>query len=290
MSNPIQPDDFSHNRSGSETRRRLLLNGYEPLPISGKAPLWPKWSSEPMTAELLDRIEADPRYANHANTGVKTGRLAVVDIDIHNPTYADFVAETVESILGHTEAERIGSKGKALCYYNPNPISKITVAGITPGSDEMAALVEFLGVGQQMAAYGVHPGTGRPYDWPNAVLDGDLLGTPLTSLPAVTPELLRQAAEMAAVILTNFGFREVVVRGLDGPRRDLSMRSGEPVSVSWLISALRCIPPTIPRDEWIRIIWAVKDANLDPAFDDEERIALLDRWSSGELGEGDAHV
>lgn len=274
----------------SSDRRHLLAFGYEPLPIFGKAPLWPKWRSEPVTAELLDRIEADPRYANHTNTGVKTGHLAVVDVDIQNPTHADFVAETVESVLGHTEVERIGSKGKALCYYNPDPISKITVAGIAPGSDEMIALVEFLGTGQQMAAYGVHPGTGRPYDWPNAVLDGDLLGTPLSSLPAVTPDLLRQAAEMVAVILTNFGFREVTVRGLDGPRRELSRRSGEPVSVSWLISALRCIPPSIARDEWLRILWAVKEANLDPDLEDEERIALLDRWSSGELGEGDAHV
>ena len=284
------PFECSPNGASSEGRLALLRNGYEPLPIFGKAPLWRGWRSEPVTAGLLARIEADPRYTNHTNTGVKTGHLAVVDIDIHNPTHADFVAETIESILGPTEVERIGSKGKALCYYNPDPISKITVAGITPGSDEMTVLVEFLGEGQQMAAYGVHPGTGRPYDWPNAVLDGDLLGTPLTSLPAVTPELLRQAAEMVAVILTNFGFREVAVRGLDGPRRDLSKRSGEPVSVSWLISALRCIPPSIARDEWLRILWAVKEANLDPDLDDEERIALLDRWSSGELGEGGAHV
>lgn len=278
------------NGTSPEGRLVLLRNGYEPLPIFGKAPLWRGWRGEPVTAKLLESIETDPRYANHTNTGVKTGHLAVVDIDVRDPTYAAAVAEAVISILGATEVERIGSKGKALCYYNPDPISKITVGGIAPGGDEATTLVEFLGVGQQMAAYGIHPVTGMPYDWPNAVLDGDLLGTPLTSLPPVTPELLRQAANTATTLLATLGCREVVARGLDGPRRVMSVRSGEPVSVSWLVSALGSIPPSIPREEWLRVLWAVKDANLDPDLDDEERIALLDRWSSGELGEGDAHV
>jgi hypothetical protein len=282
--------DLECDGVGPQSRRRLLSNGYEPLPILGKAPLWPKWSSEPVTVELLDRIEADPRYANHTNTGVRTGRLAVVDIDVRNPSHAAVVAEAVASILGHTEVERIGSKGKALCYHNPDPISKLTVGGIAPGDDEATTLVELLGAGQQMAAYGIHPVTGKPYDWPNAVFDSDLLGTPLTNLPPVTPDLLRQAAKMAAATLSELGYREVVTRGLDGSRPVMSVRSGEPVSVSWLVSALRSIPPSVSRGDWLRILWAVKDANLDPHLDDEERITLLDRWSSGELGEDDAHV
>jgi hypothetical protein len=270
-------------------RRLLLRNGYEPLPILGKAPLWRGWRSEAVTADLLERIEADPRYVNHTNTGVKTGRLAVVDIDVRDPTYAAVAADAVESVLGPTEVERVGSKGKALCYWNPDPISKITVGGIAPGGDAATTLVEFLGVGQQMAAYGIHPVTGKHYDWPNAVFDGDLLGTPLTSLPPVTPDLLRQAADKVAAALADLGYRDVAARGHSGRCHVSSMRGGEPVSVSWLISALRTIPPSIPREEWLRVLWAVKDAKLDPDLDDEERIALLDRWSSGELAE-DAHV
>lgn len=290
MSNPAQINDRERAGIGPWCRRRLLSNGYEPLPILGKAPLWRGWRSEPMTADLLDRIEADPSYANHTNTGVKTGHLAVVDIDVRDPTYAAIVAEAVASVLGPTEAERIGSKGKALCYYNPDPISKITVGGVAPGDHEATTLVEFLGVGQQMAAYGIHPATGEPYDWPNAVFDCDLLGTPLTGLPPVTPDLLRHAANTVAVALAELGYRDVVARGLNGPRHALSVRSGEPVSVSWLVSALRSIPPSIAREEWLRILWAVKDANLDPDLDDEERIAMLDRWSSGELGEDGSYV
>jgi hypothetical protein len=289
MSN-LHPELGAGSITPRAIRRLLLKGGYEPLPIFGKAPLWRGWRSEPVTARLLESIEADPRYANHTNTGVKTGHFAVVDIDVRDPTYAAAVAEAVTSILGPTEVERIGSKGKALCYYNPEPISKITVGGIAPGGDEATTLVEFLGVGQQMAAYGIHPVTGRPYEWPNAVLDGDLLGTPLTSLPPVTPELLRQAANTATTLLATLGYREVAARGLDGLRRVVSIRSGEPVSVSWLVSALRSIPPSIAREEWLRILWAVKEANLDPDLDDGERIALLDRWSSGELREDDAHV
>jgi len=93
-----------------------------------------------------------------------------------------------------------------------------------------------------------------------------------------------------AAALTDLGYRDVAARGLNGPRHVLSARSGEPVSVSWLTSALRSIPPSIAREEWLRILWAVKEANLDPDLDDEERIALLDRWSSGELGEAGSYV
>jgi hypothetical protein len=290
MCKTAEPDDVLRNGSGPEDRRRLLLNGYEALPICGKAPLWPRWRSEPVTAELLDRIEADPHYADHTNTGVKTGHLAVVDIDVRNAAHAAAAEKAVASVLGPTEVVRVGAKGMALCYYNRDPISKITVGGIAPGGDEATPLVEFLGTGQQVAAYGIHPGTLKPYDWPNDVFDCDLLGTPLTSLPPVTPDLLRHAANAVAATLADLGYREVAVRGLNDSRRAVSERSGDPVSVSWLVSALRSIPASISREEWLRVLWAVKDANLDPDLDDEGRIALLDRWSSGELGEGDAYV
>jgi hypothetical protein len=288
MSDLAQGTSTTPDGASPAGRRRLLANGYPCLPICGKGPRWKNWSKEPVTEELLSRIES--QYPDHTNTGVKTGALAVVDIDVRDPGHASMVADAVFEVLGPTDFQRIGSKGVALCYYNCDPISKITVGGIAPGDDEATPLVEFLGVGQQVAAYGIHPVTGNPYDWPNAVFGCDLLGTPLTGLPPVTSELLRQAANTVAAYLADLGYRDVGAHGLTGPRHTVSVRSGEPLSVSWLVSALRSIPPTIERLDWLRVLWAVKEANLYPDLDDEERISLLDRWSSGELGEDDAHV
>ena len=263
-------------------RRRLLENGYPLLPICGKRPLWPDWRTEPVTEELLSRIES--QYPDHTNTGVRTGYLAVADIDLWNPDHASAIKDTIFAVLGHNDVERIGSKGFALCYYNPIPIPKITVTGIPEGADNPVTLVEFLGDGQQVAAYGTHPDTGKSYDWPNAVLGDDLLGTPLTKLSAVSPDKLREAARAVLTALTGLGYRDVAVHGLEERQHEPSSRNGDPVSVEWWTGALRVIPPDVSREEWRSILWAGRAANLVPHMDDDGRIGLLNGWSSGELG------
>jgi hypothetical protein len=235
-----------------------------------------------VTEELLSRIAS--QYPDHTNTGVRTGTLAVVDIDLRNPDHAAAIKDTVFAVLGHNNVERVGAKGCALCYYNPTPIPKIMVTGIPEGANEPVTLLEILGEGQQMAAYGIHPSTGKPYDWPNAVMGDDLLGTPLTKLPAVTPEKLREAARAVQTALIGLRYRDVAVHGLEERQRESSSRNGDPVPVEQLIAMLKAIQPDVGRREWLPILWAVKDANLVPHMDDDERINLLDRFSSGELG------
>jgi hypothetical protein len=269
-------------------RRWYLSNEYEPIPIFGKAPLWRNWRNEPITKDLLDRIEADPRYANHTNTGLKTGQLAVVDIDLRDPVHAAALEEEMFRILGHTYFVRVGSKGMALCYYNSQPISKITIVGKREGSDVESVLIEFLGEGQQMAAFGIHPDTGRPYRWPNQVMGGHPFSYRLSKLPPVSPSDLQAAASAAQAKLISFGYRTVVVHGAAGRQLEPSKRNGDPVPVSWLYAALNRIPPSVSRHDWLRVLWAVKEANLVPDLDDAERIELLDQWSKGELG-GSAH-
>jgi hypothetical protein len=285
MSDPAENASETPDGASPAGRRLLLRNGYEPLPICGKAPYWKEWRSAAVTAELLSCIEGDPRYASHTNTGVKTGHLAVADIDVVNPEHAAIVAKAITNVLGLTEVERIGSKGKALCYYNPDPITKVIVRGIAAGADRAVTLVEFLGDGNQMAAYGIHPGTGKPYDWPNAFYGDDLLGTPIAKLTQVSPEGIKAAAEAARAALAGLGYCDVIVHGLDSGEREPSRRTGEPVSVQWLASALKSISPTLSREDWLRVLWAVKECNLVPHLDDAERIELLNSWSSGELGE-----
>ena len=129
------------------------------------------------------------------STGLRTGRLVGVDIDIVPAAHVQAIKDLATTLLGHTSLERIGDKGAMLCYRNETPIGKITVSGrhsVQPGK------VEILGVGRQFVSYGIHPDTGKPYTWTNALLGGKSLLTPLDQLPEVTPEKLRDFAERVA--------------------------------------------------------------------------------------------
>ncbi len=97
-----------------------------------------------------------------------------------------------------------------LCYRNETPISKITVAGTNPMHP---GKIEILGVGQQLVGYGIHPNTGRPYTWPNALMFGEPLQAPLTALPEVTSDILHEFAERAAEVLRGVGYTDVKVTG-----------------------------------------------------------------------------
>ena len=71
--------------------------------------------------------------------------------------------------------------------------------------------------------YGVHPDTGKPYTWTNALLDGEPLGTPLDKLPEVTPDKLRDFAERAAVLLEGLGYTDVKVNGRGEPAENVRL-------------------------------------------------------------------
>lgn len=263
-------------------RRVLLANGYEPIPICGKGPRWP-WRCGLISDALLTSIESDPVFADHTNTGLRTGRLAGIDIDVSAPEHVELVKQVIFKELGRSYLERIGSKGALLCYFNPDPIPKLTVSGKPPGDVQDRRLVEILGDGQQVAAYGVHPGTGKPYRWVNAVDDEEPLCRKLTDLPEVTPGQLRNVARKIGEVLTAAGFSDVSVSGIESGPVMPTIPSGEPVSLSWVRDALQVIPPDIARQEWLGILWAVKETHLFPDTDDAGRLELLDRWSSGAL-------
>src|SRR6185312_6885809 len=97
-------------------------------------------------------------------------------------------------------------------------------------------------------------------------------------------EKLQEAARALQTALTGLGYRDVAVHGLEERLRESSSRNGDPVSLEQLIAMLRVIPPDLPREDWLHVVWGMKDANTVPHMDDDGRIDLLDRFSSGELG------
>ena len=63
--------------NGSDSE--LIANGYEPIPVNGKAPVAPGWQTGEITPERIAREREE--HPNAINTGLRTGRLVGLDID-----------------------------------------------------------------------------------------------------------------------------------------------------------------------------------------------------------------
>jgi hypothetical protein len=146
----------------------------------------------------LERIvEETLRGTAKLNTGIRCGRVAVVDNDLRDPEHAAAADEIVAHMLGPTPLKRRGSKGACLCYRNMTPIPKQTITAA-----DGTRLFEILGTGQQFVAYGMHP-EGMNYTW---IGDGEPATVPVSKLPEVTPEQLRDLHATIRELLIELGY------------------------------------------------------------------------------------
>ena len=264
--------------SPKQIRRDLLANRYEPVPICGKFPRYGDWSNGAITDARLSQIETT--YPDHTNTGIRTGHCAAIDIDLTVVAHVAEIESEIVAAIGETTLRRVGSKGCLLCYFNRSPIRKITI-----GTKEKR-LVEILGEGQQFAAYGVHPDTGMPYEWPNDFFAGEPLQTPLNQLPEVTPDTLREVARKITEKLSALGYDGVTMReaGASAEPSAPSPASGLPVAADAVEAMLGAIPPSCDRNRWLTVCGGLCSAPVnDPDFDG---LALFTRWSRGDLHDG----
>jgi hypothetical protein len=159
-------------------RQQLLRAGYSPIPVDGKRPVHKQWQERHTTN--VDEIELWSAVFPHAhNTGILTKYMPTIDVDIKTPE----AAEAVEA-LAH---ERFDERGYVLCRIGEapkraiplrtdQPFAKITSNLVAPDGSEQK--VELLCDGQQVVAFGIHPGTGKPYSWhggsPDQIKHADL--------------------------------------------------------------------------------------------------------------------
>jgi hypothetical protein len=179
-------------------RVRLLQSGYEPVPIQGKRPRIEGWTSGEIDLERIVRETSD--HLDHRSTGLRTGRLVGIDIDLHNDEHADIIKRVVEDSIGETPLHRRGSKGAMLCYRKAGePVGKIVIRD--PVAD--TTLFEIFGQGGQFVAYGIHPDTHRPYEW--LIPGKEPLLIPLSELPEVNTDMLRDLHGRVADRLCQLG-------------------------------------------------------------------------------------
>lgn len=119
-----------------------------------------------------------------ASVGIKLGDgLVAIDVDAYELEDAALIAGEVERSFGRLP-KRVGQAPKALfvCRVDgPFDHSFFEFGPVRP--DGKRSRIEILGAGKQFVAYGIHPGTRRPYEWPRRPLPFDEL--PIVSVPAL---------------------------------------------------------------------------------------------------------
>jgi putative DNA primase/helicase len=126
-------------------RIQLLNNGYEPIPTRGKRPAVMGWTTGEITEERVVRETIE--YDDALNTGLRTGHLVGIDIDIVDQDHVSKLLQIVVDKIGYSPLFRYGSKGMMVCCQNPEPISKLTITGVQPNGTTRG--VEILGQGNQ---------------------------------------------------------------------------------------------------------------------------------------------
>jgi hypothetical protein len=161
--------------------RRLVEAGYPVIPIRPGTKMpgkmsgdqwvgYPKWQQHCERDTKPFEISIWRKWPGCA-VGIACGKVIGVDIDVLDQQTADKVHQLATDHLGHSDAVRIGRAPKRLLVYR---------AGETIQSRKLTQL-EILSKGRQFVAYGVHPDTQRPYEWP----DDNLADIDIGQLPTV---------------------------------------------------------------------------------------------------------
>lgn len=195
----------------SALRLGLLTQGYEPIPVvgpdapgqsPGKRPSLKEWQTVPIEPDTV-RGWRQGYQRDCTNTGIRTGLLLGVDIDVLAEALSEELQDLALKIFGYTPLRRVGRAPKSLfCYRVAEPIAKAeTQEFILP--DGTKAQVEILAKGQQFVAYGIHPDTRAEYEWP--ISGPDVV--PFYDLPQIGSAAVKAFLASAEVLIREAGGR-----------------------------------------------------------------------------------
>lgn len=112
------------------------------------------------------------RWQKHkSNIGLRATNFPAVDIDCTNAPLSNVIRGLALAFLGMAP-ERIGRSPKRLLIYRTDePFRRMRLWIKEPNGTKQ--LIEVLGEGQQFVVAGIHPVTGKPYEWPTGMLDAE---------------------------------------------------------------------------------------------------------------------
>jgi Bifunctional DNA primase/polymerase, N-terminal len=180
----------------NEFAERVVDNGFTVTPTKGKVPVVRRWQNpKPTDAQWVGKMVRANRYAGH-NLGIVCGRVLGIDIDASEPIKAAQLEVLAAEYLGATRFQRVGRAPRTLLLYRP------AAGEFIPSLAKLGGCIDVLSEGKQFVAFGIHPGTGKPYRW----IAANPATAQLDDLPTVT-----------AVALTRFA--DAVCRALGSPVR-----------------------------------------------------------------------
>lgn len=220
---------------------------------------YPDWSRHGRRETTDHEVDVWGNWPD-AGIGIATGRVIGIDIDVlSDPQLAKRIEDLAREMLGDTPALRIGRSPKRLLVYRAD----------RPFKGFKRSPIDVLGLGQQFVAYGVHPETGQPYDWPLE----SLAEIALDDLPRITEAQARAFAD-AAIARVPPELRPArlsQVRGSDANAGALGEPRG---TLEAITEALHYIAnPDLDYDSWVRIGLAIKGALGEPGW------PLFETWS-----------
>lgn len=196
---PAQNSAAQPELSLAGLRRSLISNGYTPIPVKGKRPIIKGWSAlKPVDSDVEVLIS---NHQDHTNTGLLTGHLVAIDIDVLDIDVAMRFEELVTAMPGGERAlRRVGSAPKSMFIFRTEEAhDKLATGEYEIGGRKCQ--IEVLGDGQQFVAFGTHPDTGRPYEWTTP----SPLDVHFDELPEIQPETILAFMEKAEGLLAEAG-------------------------------------------------------------------------------------
>lgn len=261
---------------------KLLLQGFEPIPVAGKAPAVKHWQDVVLHRDQVAYWAENGQ--GHLNVGLRTGTIAAVDLDLYDPGVAARVYEAFVARFGEAPC-RVGREPKRLLVYAPlAPRTKINSASWlrpTPDEGEKENKVEVLGIGQQFVAAGIHPDTHKLYRW---VGRDNLLEMERWMLPQID---LDEVATWVREVLPTLIPSDWTVKGSgtggaaweDDPFDAMKQRHDDVdlEALRWMLDQLP-LDYCDDRDSWRNVIFAAHH-QFHGTEGELDAVELVDEWS-----------
>ena len=145
----------------------VFANGYTPLPIRPRTKMTrlPRWQFLCGRSLRPSKLQGFVAKYPCDSVGLACGAIIAIDIDSLDETRAGILQGVAEEILGPTPLLRIGRYPKRMLIYRS--------ADPSPRTQRLGD-IEILGNKAYVLAFGIHPQTGRPYEWTGGASPVDL--------------------------------------------------------------------------------------------------------------------